>query len=315
MIRPMRYCTLGSTGLNVSVVGLGTWQFGGEWGKEFEQDEVDALFRRGRELGINLIDTAECYGDHASEAYIGRALKNLGGSGGGREDWIIASKFGHHFVKPFERTEPRSPSDVRKQTEDSLKALQIEHLDVEQYHSWGDEQFFDDDVLAELHKMKDEGKFRHLANSVGSNTNAKQVQASKERGIEAIQIIYNRLDTAPEDEVFGICREQNLGVLARVPLASGFLSGKYQPGHTFDSGEVRGRWKGSDQEEKLRKAQAIKHDEYARQVDLGSVSMATWALAWVLKHPAVTCVIPGVKTVKQVESNAAAADLELKSLS
>ena len=304
----MQYRTLGSTGLKVSVVGLGTWQFGGEWGKDFEQPEVDALFRRGKELGVNLIDTAECYGDHASERYIGKALKNLGEN---REDWIIASKFGHHFVKPFERTEPRKPADIRQQTEDSLKALQIDYLDVHQYHSWGDDEFFDDDVLAELHKLKDEGKFRHLANSVGSNKNAKQVAASKERGIEAIQIIYNRLDTAPEDEVFGICQEQNLGVLARVPLASGYLSGKYEPGHTFDQGEVRGRWKGDDQEEKLRQAQKIKEGEYASDVDPGKVSMATWALAWVLKHPAVTCVIPGVKTVEQVESNAAAADLEM----
>ena len=304
----MKYRILGSTGLRVSVVGVGTWQFGGEWGKEFDQSEVDAMFRRAHELGINLIDTAECYGDHTSEAYIGRALENLGHK---REDWIIASKFGHHFVKPFERTEPRKPSDVRTQTEDTLKALKTDYLDLHQYHSWGDDQFMDDDVLAELHQLKDEGKFRHLANSVGSNTNATQVAASAERGIEAIQIIYNRLDQGPEERVFDICQQQNLGVLARVPLASGYLSGKYKPGHDFDKNEVRGKWHSrAKTDEALEKVEQIRTSEYARDVDTDAVSMATWALAWCLKHPAVTCVIPGCKNVEQVESNAAAADLD-----
>ena len=304
----MKYRTLGSTGLKVSVVGLGTWQFGGEWGKEFQQDEVDAMFRRARELGVNLIDTAECYGDHASEAYIGRALKNIGGD---RSDWIIATKFGHHFVKPFERTEPRKPADVRKQLEDSLRALQVDVIDLYQYHSWGDDDFFNDDVRAELQKLKAEGKFRHLGNSVGKNTNVKQIAASRERGIEFIQIIYNRLDRAPEEESFKICREQNLGVLARVPLASGFLSGKYKPGHQFDKDEVRGRGDREQQQKKLEEAQRIKTEEYEKEVDPSKTGMATWALAWCLKHDAVTTVIPGIKNVAQVESNAAAGEQEM----
>ena len=140
----MKYRTLGSTGLKVSVIGVGTWQFGGEWGKAFEQTEVDAMFRRARELGINLIDTAECYGDHTSEAFIGRAIE------GARADWLIATKFGHKFNQPFDRSEPRSPSDVVKQTEDSLRALRTGYLDLQQYHSWGDNQFFDEDVLAAI---------------------------------------------------------------------------------------------------------------------------------------------------------------------
>ncbi len=304
----MKYRTLGSTNLRVSVVGLGTWQFGGEWGNTPAVSDVVAMFRRGKELGINLIDTAECYGDHLSESLIGDALRDLSGQ---RDDWIIATKFGHKFHGNFDRTEPRKPGDVREQTEASLKALRTDYVDVQQYHSWGDDTFFDDDVLAELDKLKDEGKFRHIANSVGSNANVKQVAASKDRNVEAIQIIYNRLDTTPEQEVFDVCREQNLGVLARVPLASGYLSGKYKPGHHFDKEEVRGRHGQEKSDEQLRLAEQIKHEEYEQQVDAAKVSMATWALAWCLKHPAVTCVIPGVKNVGQVESNAAAADLSI----
>ena len=307
----MKYRTLGSTGLRVSVVGLGTWQLGGEWGKEFEQPEVDAMFRRAHELGINLIDTAECYGDHASERLIGQALKNIGGD---RGEWAIATKFGHRFIRPFERLDTRTPGDVRREVEDSLRALQTDYIDLLQYHSWGDDDFFRDDVLAELNRLKEQGKFRHLGNSVGKNTNQKQVAASRKRGIELVQIIYNRLDQAPEEATLPICEKQDLGVLARVPLASGYLSGRYEPGHQFPQDEVRSVWhKPEERDAKLREVQAIKREEYPAEVDADKVSMAAWALAWCLKHPAVTSVIPGAKNVEQIESNAAAADLEMVS--
>jgi aryl-alcohol dehydrogenase-like predicted oxidoreductase len=297
----MKYRRLGKAGLKVSVVGIGTWQFGGEWGKDFEQSEVDRMFDAARELEINLIDTAECYGDHTSERFIGAAIER------DRQNWILASKFGHKFHEPFERTEPRSPSDIRQQTEDSLRALRTDYLDLHQYHSWGDDKFFDEDVLAELNKLKDAGKIRHIGNSVGNNQNVKQVAASATMGIETIQIIYNRLDRAPEETTFPICIEQDLGVLARVPLASGYLSGKYKPGHHFDKDEVRGKWhKPDEQQQKLEEVQQIQHKE----VPAGA-NMAEWALAWCLKHPAVACVIPGCKNVEQVRSNARAAASDL----
>ncbi len=295
----MKYRTLGKSGLKVSVIGVGTWQFGGEWGKDFQQSEVNAMFGRAKELGINLIDTAECYGDHTSEAFIGRAIESNRGA------WILATKFGHKFNQPFDRSEPRTPADVRKQLEDSLQALRTDHVDLYQYHSWGDEQFMQDDVQAELEKMLAEGKILHLGNSVGSNANVKQIKASAAKKIETIQIIYNRLDRTPENTTFPVCLEQSLGVLARVPLASGFLSGKYKPGHEFAKDEVRGKWeKPEERDRKLTEVQQIARDEVP-----AGVSMAQWALAWCLKHPAVSCVIPGCKNVAQVESNAQAADL------
>jgi aryl-alcohol dehydrogenase-like predicted oxidoreductase len=229
----MKYRTLGTTNLRVSVIGIGTWQFGGEWGKNFAQDEVDRMFDKARDRGINLIDTAECYGDHTSEALIGRAIAR------DRDKWIIATKFGHKFHGYMDRTEPRKPSDVIEQVESSLKALRTDHVDLLQYHSWGDEQFFDDDVLKTVHDLKKAGKVKHLGNSVGKNNNLRQIDASSERDLEVIQIIYNRLDLTPETSgVFDSCIRQNLGVLARVPLASGFLSGKYRPGTHFEKGDV-----------------------------------------------------------------------------
>lgn len=123
-------------------------------------------------------------------------------------------------------------------------------------------------------------------------------------GIEFIQIIYNRLDRVPEKEVFPSCRRQNLGVLARVPLASGYLSGKYRPGASFPAADVRSRHDAKQRDEKLERVEKIAREEVPP-----GVPMARWALAWCLKHPAVTCVIPGCKDVAQVEENARAADL------
>lgn len=296
----MRYRRLGCTNLEVSVIGVGTWQFGGEWGKVFPPAEVKAMFAAAAEEGINLIDTAECYGDHESERLIGQAIA------GNRGKWIIASKFGHKFHKNFDRTEPRTPADIVQQTEDSLRALQTDYIDIHQYHSWGDDQFFDEDVFAVLLKLRSQGKIRHIGNSVGKNTNVKQVAASRERQISVIQIIYNRLDRQPEDTTFPICIQDDLGVLARVPLASGLLSGKYKPGHVFPEGDVRAKWKGMVEGD-------ARHNELQaamKEVPAG-VDMATWALAWCLKNPAVTAVIPGCKSVEQVRKNAAAGRLEL----
>src|SRR5206468_2123391 len=107
----MKYRRLGKTNLKVSVIGVGTWQFGGEWGKDFTQDEVTAMFDRARDLGINLIDTAECYGDHLSESLIGHAIRR------DRANWIVATKFGHKYHGYMNRTEPRSAADVMVQLE------------------------------------------------------------------------------------------------------------------------------------------------------------------------------------------------------
>src|SRR5437868_4042374 len=119
----MKYRGLGKTDLKVSVIGVGTWQLGGEWGKEFSEGEVDVILGRAQELGINLIDTAECYGDHTSEFLIGNAIKNQ------RDKWIIATKFGHRFTGFMQRSDERSVLDVKKQLEDSLRALQVDYID------------------------------------------------------------------------------------------------------------------------------------------------------------------------------------------
>src|SRR5688572_5915499 len=128
MLPDMKYRRLGKTNLTVSVIGVGTWQFGGEWGKNFTQDEVDRMFARGRDLGMNLIDTAECYGDHLSESLIGRAIQCE------RDKWVLATKFGHKFNGLLKRIDQRTAADVRRQLEDSLRALRTDYVDLYQFH-------------------------------------------------------------------------------------------------------------------------------------------------------------------------------------
>jgi aryl-alcohol dehydrogenase-like predicted oxidoreductase len=302
----MQYRTLGKTNLCVSVVGIGTWQYGGEWGMQFDQPTVDAIFDKGRELGVNLVDTAECYGDHTSEAFVGNAINR------DRDKWIVATKFGHVFHGPFNRTDERSAKDVRAQVTKSLAALKTDYIDLLQYHSVRDNEFMDEAVRDELAKLVTEGKVRFIGNSIGSAAispegHNSQVAFSSQFNVTTLQVIYNRLDRRPEEggatSVFAIAIQQNLGILARVPLASGLLSGKYKPGTVFDDGDVRGKWKDPNLEAKLQQVQQIARDEVPPGVD-----MASWALAWCLKNPVVTSVIPGCKSAAQLASNAAAAE-------
>ncbi|MEK4508478.1 aldo/keto reductase [Paenibacillus sp. FSL K6-2524] len=295
----MKYRRLGKTELNVSVIGLGTWQFGGEWGQQFGQHEVDAILDKGQELGINLIDTAECYGDHLSESFIGNYISRRK-----REDWIIATKFGHHFHERFTRTDVFGAKEVIQQLDASLKALNTEYIDLYQFHSGPDVVFDNDELWSTLDKQIAAGKIRHLGTSIGSNDNLHQTDASTEVNSQVIQVVYNRLDRVPENRVFPSCERQDLGVLARVPLASGYLSGKYKPGAHFDNTDVRHRHDPESTRLKLQEVEKIKRDEVPE-----GVNMAQWALAWCLRHPAVSAVIPGCKNPAQVESNASAAEL------
>ena len=296
----MKYRMLGKSNMRVSVVGIGAWQFGGEWGHDYTQPEVDEILGEARNQGITLIDTAECYGDHLSESLVGSAIKNDRGS------WIVATKFGHKFLGHLHRTEHWSAGEVREQLEESLRALQTDYVDLYQFHSGADVHFDNEDLWNTLAELKASGKVRHLGISINPNTNLYQTEAAARVGAEAIQIVYNRLDRKGEEAVLPSCARHGLGVLARVPLASGYLSGKYKPGTTFPDGDVRAARDPSKEDETLGEIERIA----ATEVPEG-VHMAPWALAWCLQHPAVSCVIPGCKTVTQVISNAEATKLDM----
>src|ERR1017187_7623960 len=295
----MRYRILGSTGLRVSVIGLGTWQFGGEWGRTFSQAEADAILDKAAELGVNLIDTAECYGDHLSERLIGDYLSRHD-----RSRWIVATKFGHRYNRFLDRTEDFSPADVRRQLEASLRALRVETIDLYQFHSGSDAAFLNEDLWAMVAGGERGGRIRHLGVSIRQKGSETQAREACRLGAETLQVFYNRLDRRPEQIYFPHARRDQLGIIARVPLASGLLSGKYKPGASFAANDVRATFDA----EKLKRDLAEVERLQKTEVPPG-VPMANWALAWCLQDPLVSSVICGCKNPEQVRANASAAKL------
>jgi aryl-alcohol dehydrogenase-like predicted oxidoreductase len=295
----MEYRILGSTRLRVSVVGIGTWQLGGEWAHDYSQSEADSIFDKGAELGINLIDTAECYGDHLSERLIGDYLGRHK-----RSRWIIATKFGHRFNSFLNRTDDFSVKGVREQLEESLKSLRIETIDIYQFHSGVDALFQNEELWTMLAEQKRAGKIRHLGVSILGKGSELQAREARKVGAEVLQVIYNRLDRRPEQTVFPHAKTENLGILARVPLASGLLTGKYRPGAAFNASDVRATFDAHKMEGDLAEVERLRQTEVPSGVPMGQ-----WALAWCLKNPLVTCVIPGCKDPGQVKANASAANL------
>ncbi|MES3707404.1 aldo/keto reductase [Pseudomonas putida] len=295
----MRYRRLGNTSLDVSVVGIGTWQYSGEWGEVFEQRRVDEILDAAGEEGVNFIDTAECYGDHVSERLIGDYLARRD-----KKNWIVASKFGHHFQASFDRSPRWQPRQVLEQLEASLRSLRCERIDLYQFHSGSNDVFFQDELWQMLNDQKKAGKIGHLGISIAKQGNSEQVRAARSLGIEVIQLVYNRLQRDAEENELLTAQSDGLGVLARVPLASGYLSGKYKPGVVFAADDIR------RDHDMLSRDIWLKQVEHIQQYEVPEgVPIAQWALAWCLRRPAVTTVIPGAKSAQQARDNARAATL------
>jgi aryl-alcohol dehydrogenase-like predicted oxidoreductase len=256
---------------------------------------VDAILDEAAERGINLIDTAECYGDHLAERLTGDYLARRE-----RGRWFVASKFGHRFHSFMNRSEDFTPEGVREQLEASLRALRAERIDLYQFHSGADEWFANEELWRMLEEQKRMGKVRLLGISILGKGSERQAREARARGVDVLQVIYNRLDRRPETMYFPHAERDGLGVLARVPLASGLLSGKYGRGAQFPEGDYRSTVDpaklAADVEEALRLA--------AEEVPEG-MAMAEWALRWCLRHPAV---IPGCKSAEQARMNARAGE-------
>jgi myo-inositol catabolism protein IolS len=290
------YRRLGRTELRVSAVGVGTWQFGGEWGHRYTQGEVDDILDTAAEQGINLIDTAECYGDHASESLIGDYLSRRD-----RSAWVVATKFGHQYRGFMERTWHLSPPEVRQQLEQSLRALRTDYVDLYQFHSGSDKDFQQPKLWAMLAEQKQAGAVRHMGISISSKAGTLQAREASSVGAETLQVVYNRLERRAEQDFFPHAEQQDLGILARVPLASGFLSGKYRNAGPFPKDDMRSTLDVVKVEEWLTMVAQLK-SEIPKDTP-----MSAWALAWCLQHPLVSSVIPGCRNAEQVKLNAAAA--------
>jgi aryl-alcohol dehydrogenase-like predicted oxidoreductase len=300
----MKYRILGKTELKVSVIGLGTHQFSGEWARQYSKTEVREMVTRAREIGINLIDTAECYGNHSVENLIGEAIKP------NRSDWILGTKFGHRYDESGQKVDAWSPEEVRKQLEQSLQALETDYIDLYQFHSGSNDDFNNDALWTMLIRQVREGKIRHLGISLNAglfkSKDFTQLHSALDVNVDFVQVLYNRLFPDAENDVFPFCEKHGLGILARVPLAKGFLSGSYRPGATFATDDVRSHYSQSFNDEQLALVERIKTHE----VPAGQ-NMSQWALAWCLKKKAVSSVLVGCKSIEQLQLNAAASQAVL----
>lgn len=273
----MEYRQLGKDGPQVPVIGLGAWPIGGGMGVVDERNAIDTI-HASIDHGITLIDTAQYY--RTSEAIIGRALQN-----GWRDRCFIATKVSGKY----------SRADIRAAIENSLRALQVEAVDLYQIHSW-DPRYPVEDSMDEMDKLRQEGKVRYLG---VSNYSAEQMRRALQTArFVSSQPRYNLFDREIEAEDIPFCESEGIGILAHSPLAKGLLGGRYTPDTTFPPDDERSsfpRFQGETFIQFLKVAERLK----AVAADKG-LTLVQLAIAWQLRLPAITCVLVGAKTAQQV---------------
>jgi len=304
----MQHREFGSTGQSVSDIGLGTWQLGGtEWGSVGDDEAMETL-RAAAGSGVTFIDTADIYGGGRSEEFIGRFLKETGR----RDDFFVATKFGR-------RGDPGWPDNFRPETirghvEGSLKRLQIGRIDLLQSHCVPMEHLRDGTVWETLRALVSEGKLRSFGASVESMDEA--LECLEVEGLASLQIIFNPFRLKPAEVLFQSAREKNVALIARLPLASGLLSGKISKETVFAESDHRnfnrdgGKFNVGETFAGLTLDVALPVVESLQQLASKKMSLAQWALRWCLDHEEITVVIPGSRRPDQVRENAAASDLK-----
>jgi aryl-alcohol dehydrogenase-like predicted oxidoreductase len=300
----MQYRTLGRTGLRVSEVGFGAWAIGGPaklgpvetgWG---EVDDVRSLHAidAAYDAGVTFFDTADVYGDGRSERLIGQAL------GSKRDRVVIGTKVGNRTTADGKWVKDFSKVWILEGIEASLRRLRMEHVDLYQLHSATDTAHYTDETFEALERLKAQGKIRFYGISVGPCVHGPWVIRSTQADV--IQVVYNMLEREPEQELLLLAKERNIGIIARVPLASGFLSGKFTSDTRFAANDHRAL---TYPPEKI-SAMVGRVGRLGFLTEGQGKTLAQAALQYCLSHPAVSAVIPGAKTPEQARANAAASD-------
>jgi hypothetical protein len=294
--------TLGMTGLEVSRICFGTWQFGGDWG-DFDEQEATAAIRHALELGVDIFDTAQGYGWGASERLLGRALADELRTR--REDVFLATKGGLRMDGDRLRRDS-SPGWLRQGVEQSLEALGVDYIDIYQVH-WPDPDTPLAETAGALQEMVDEGKIRHVG---VSNFDVEQMREfAKTRPVETLQPPYHLFRRDIEQDILPYCREQNIGVLVYGPLAHGLLGGHMTEDTTFPENDWRAH---SDlfAGETFRRNLAVVRELEAFARERG-YKVSQLAVAWVLAQPGVHVAIVGSRRPAHIEDGVGAADIRL----
>lgn len=294
----MNYRTLGKTGLNVSEIGYGAWGIGNTGWLGAQDDESVRALHRSIDLGLNFIDTALGYGDGHSEKLVGQVVRERS------ETVYVASKIppknGQWPARAgVPANEAFTAEHVIESTETSLRNLGLETIDVQQFHVWSDEWTSQGDWLEGVRKLKEQGKIRHFGVSINDYQPANAIKLIESGVVDTVQVIYNIFEQTPEDELLPACLEHNVGVIVRVALDEGGLTGSITPETQFEEGDFRSRYfRDERKREVYERVQKITQD-----LGIADDAIAETALRYVLSHPAVSTVIPGMRSVRNVERN------------
>jgi aryl-alcohol dehydrogenase-like predicted oxidoreductase len=300
----MKKRLLGKTGFSVSEIGLGTWQAGGKWGSSFSHENADKILNLAVDNGVNFIDTADVYENGESEKAVGRLIRSRS------ERIYVATKCGRRFSPHID--DSYTTDGLRRFVEDSLKNMGLDIIDLIQLHCPPPETYNRPEIFALFETLKKEGKIHNLGVSVGTIEEAKK--AIEYENVSTIQIIFNMFRQRPAEDFFAEASRKDIGIIVRVPLASGLLTGKFTPSTTFGSGDHRTfkgdkaldygeSFSGVDFMKGLQAVEEIK-TLFPRQNNL-----AAWALRWILMFEEVSCVIPGASAPGQLVSNVSASEL------
>ncbi|MEM9919328.1 MAG: aldo/keto reductase [Bacteroidota bacterium] len=295
----MLYRPLGKTGFQVSEISLGTWQVGGKWGDDFNDANADRILNLAIDKGINFIDTADVYSAGMSEKAVGRVVRSRS------ERIYVATKCGRQIQPHLD--EHYTPEALRGFVEDSLRRTGLETLDLIQLHCPPRETFYRPEIFGLFDRLKEEGKILNLGVSIEKIEDG--IKAISYPNVTTLQVIFNMFRMRPADLLFQLCKMNNIGLIIRVPLASGLLTGRYtketnfgpndhrnfnRDGSAFDKGET---FSGVDYETGL---EAV---EYLRKLFPGQENLAPIALRWILMYPNVSCIIPGASREEHLLSN------------
>jgi aryl-alcohol dehydrogenase-like predicted oxidoreductase len=304
----MEYRALGRTGWKVSAISFGAWAIGADWGKVNDKDSLAAL-NRAIDLGVNFIDTADVYGDGRSERLVAQLKRDR------REKIFIATKAGRrlnpHTADGYNR------KNLTRFVERSLKNLKTDALDLVQLHCPPTEVYYRPEVFGVLDDLVQQGKLRNYGVSVEKVEEA--LKAIEYPNVKTVQIIFNIFRQRPAELFFEQAKKRKVGILARVPLASGMLTGKMRPNTKFESNDHR---KYNRHGESFDRGETFSGVDYRTGLEAieeikrlvpHSMTLTQFALRWILMFDAVTCAIPGAKTPAQAEENFQAADFPVLS--
>jgi aryl-alcohol dehydrogenase-like predicted oxidoreductase len=301
----MNYRILGKTNFNISEISLGTWQVGGKWGEDFNHSTADEILNSAIDKGINFIDTADVYGDGESEKAVGRIVKSRS------EQVYVATKCGRRLNPHV--NDAYQPQVLRKFVEDSLQNMGLERIDLIQLHCPPTEVYYRPEIFEVFDRLKEEGKIQHLGVSIEKVEEG--LKAIEFPNVCSVQLIYNLFRQRPNELFFAEAKKKNIGLIARVPLASGLLTGKFsrdtsfgkedhrnfnRNGEAFDKGET---FSGIDYEKGLDAVEELK--QLFPNSDLSSI-----ALKWILAFDEISCVIPGASKPGQIANNLKALEID-----